>query len=101
MSARYRKSAEFSAVTYPELIMTRNITILGAFVACTFAAPAMAQESFSMGLWGDMPYAKSGDAPHIPALLADINASNIEFRCMTATSRMVHPNVSTRSTPTR
>ena len=32
-----------------------------------------------MGLWGDMPYAKSGDAPHIPALIADINASDIAF----------------------
>ncbi len=34
---------------------------------------------FSFGLWGDMPYAKSGDQPKIPALIADINAARIAF----------------------
>jgi hypothetical protein len=37
------------------------------------------QASYSVGLWGDMPYAKAKDEPHIPALIADINASDIEF----------------------
>jgi hypothetical protein len=42
--------------------------------------PATAENKpFSIGLWGDMPYIKSGDAPKIPALIADINASDIEF----------------------
>lgn len=41
--------------------------------------PAFAQNTFSIGLWGDMPYAKADDAPHIPALIADMNASDIAF----------------------
>src|SRR5207302_904406 len=35
------------------------------------AGPA---ERFTFGLWGDMPYAKNGDGPKIPALIADMNA---------------------------
>jgi hypothetical protein len=46
--------------------------------ALSFAASAQA-ETFSMGLWGDMPYAKANDAPHIPALIEDMNASDIAF----------------------
>src|SRR3954462_1533692 len=34
---------------------------------------------FSFGLWGDMPYAKAGDQPKIPALIADINKADIAF----------------------
>ena len=34
---------------------------------------------FSFGLWGDMPYAKAGDGPKMPALLASLNASDIAF----------------------
>ena len=34
---------------------------------------------FSFGLWGDMPYAKNGDQPKIPALLADINSHKLAF----------------------
>lgn len=34
---------------------------------------------YSVGLWGDMPYAKTDDAPHIPALIDDMNASDIAF----------------------
>jgi hypothetical protein len=36
-------------------------------------------EEFSFALWGDMPYAKNGDAPKIQALIDDINASNVKF----------------------
>ena len=36
-------------------------------------------ETYSFGLWGDMPYAKADDQPRIPALIADINASDIAF----------------------
>ena len=43
------------------------------------AAPAMADETYSFGLWGDMPYAKADDAPAIPALIEDMNASDIAF----------------------
>ncbi|GAB4216945.1 MAG: hypothetical protein Fur007_18020 [Rhodoferax sp.] len=34
---------------------------------------------YSFGLWGDMPYAKAGDAPKLPAVLASLNASDIAF----------------------
>lgn len=36
-------------------------------------------EKFSFALWGDMPYAKNGDAPKIQALIDDINASKVVF----------------------
>jgi len=49
-----------------------------AILVLTLAGTAQA-ETFRFGLWGDMPYAKAGDAPKIPALLARINAANIEF----------------------
>lgn len=57
---------------------------LAAATAILFAGvlhglPAQAQEGFSFGLWGDMPYAKNGDTPKIPALIADMNASDIAF----------------------
>ena len=42
-------------------------------------ATVASAEPFSMGLWGDMPYAKANDAPAIPALIADMNASDIAF----------------------
>ncbi len=34
---------------------------------------------FSFGLWGDMPYAKNGDDPKIPALVASMNAAHLAF----------------------
>lgn len=34
---------------------------------------------FSFALWGDMPYAKNGDTPKIPALIADINKADVKF----------------------
>jgi hypothetical protein len=55
---------------------------IGVAAACiTVGATGALAESkpFSIGLWGDMPYAKSADAPKIPALIGDINASDIEF----------------------
>ena len=52
-----------------------GIVLLGASAAWTGAAA----ETFSFGLWGDMPYEKANDAPKIPALIASINASNIAF----------------------
>lgn len=36
-------------------------------------------QTFSFGLWGDMPYQKSGDGPKIPALLNSLNQSDIAF----------------------
>jgi hypothetical protein len=34
---------------------------------------------FSFGLWGDMPYARSGDGPKIAALVADMNNDHLAF----------------------
>ena len=55
-----------------------NIRFLaGALLALSMTA-AHAQ-TFSFGLWGDMPYAKAGDEPKIPALIKSINQSDIAF----------------------
>lgn len=51
--------------------------LAGALLTLTVAC-AQAQ-SFSFGLWGDMPYKKAGDDPKIPALLKSINQSDIAF----------------------
>jgi hypothetical protein len=36
-------------------------------------------QPYSVALWGDMPYAKAGDGPKMPALLASINAADVAF----------------------
>ncbi|MGV8951091.1 MAG: hypothetical protein ACOH2M_08300 [Cypionkella sp.] len=59
--------------------MSRTLLSLTVCAAALTAALPAAAERFSMGLWGDMPYAKADDAPHIPALIADMNAANIAF----------------------
>ncbi|CAN7350410.1 hypothetical protein [Polaromonas sp. LjRoot131] len=51
--------------------------LAGALLVLSMAS-AQAQ-SFSFGLWGDMPYQKAGDDPKIPALLKSINKSDIAF----------------------
>ena len=51
--------------------------LAGALLALSVVS-AQAQ-SFSFGLWGDMPYQKAGDDPKIPALLKSINKSDIAF----------------------
>lgn len=59
----------------------RALAVAGA-AGLLFAASGWATaraETFSFGLWGDMPYEKANDALKIPALLASINASDIAF----------------------
>jgi hypothetical protein len=59
----------------------RGIAV-AALVSVTFVAagPAHAEvKRFTFGLWGDVPYAKSNDQPKIPALITDMNASDIDF----------------------
>ena len=51
--------------------------LAGALLAISLSC-AQAQ-TFSFGLWGDMPYQKAGDEPKIPALLKSINQSDIAF----------------------
>ena len=41
--------------------------------------PARANVTFSFGLWGDLPYARSGDEPKIRPLIDDMNAADIAF----------------------
>lgn len=49
-------------------------------IAVGFAQTTAAQtESFTFGLWGDLPYAKANDATKMAALVTDINAANLAF----------------------
>lgn len=45
----------------------------------TLAAFSAKAETFTFGLWGDMPYAKAGDEKYMPALVKSVNASDIAF----------------------
>ncbi len=45
----------------------------------TFGLASAQAQTFSFGLWGDMPYQRNGDDPKIPALIRSINQSNIAF----------------------
>lgn len=59
--------------------MTR-IPLSAALAGALAALPlAVSAEPFTIGLWGDMPYAKANDAPAIPALIDSMNASDIAF----------------------
>ena len=51
--------------------------LAGALLALSLGC-AQAQ-TFSFGLWGDMPYQKAGDELRVPALLKSINQSDIAF----------------------
>jgi len=51
--------------------------LAGALLA--FSITCVHAQTFSFGLWGDMPYQKAGDGPKIPALVKSINHSNIAF----------------------
>ncbi|WP_460530380.1 hypothetical protein [Chitinimonas naiadis] len=52
---------------------------LRPFIATLLLAAAAQAETFSFGLWGDMPYAKSGDEPRMQALVDSMNRSDIAF----------------------
>lgn len=62
-------------------IMTMTFRLLGACAALALSLQVAqaADQPFSFALWGDMPYAKANDAPKLPALIADMNASDIAF----------------------
>jgi hypothetical protein len=60
--------------------MIARLCAAALFLALGGATAAVAQDrAFTVGLWGDMPYAKAKDGPKIPALIADMNASDIAF----------------------
>lgn len=50
-------------------------------VVAVFAliSTSLQAKEFTFGLWGDMPYARNGDAPKMQAVLDSINASDIQF----------------------
>ncbi len=46
----------------------------------SYVAPSPGEDrGYDIGLWGDLPYAKAGDAARLPALLADLNANRLAF----------------------
>lgn len=64
--------------TSATLLALPLILCLGA-CASTSATSAASPDSFSFGLWGDMPYKKAGDDPKLPAVLQSINRADIAF----------------------
>ena len=57
-----------------------SITLALSLISCATSGPAgSAPQSYSFGLWGDMPYKKAGDDSKLPAVLKSINSSNIAF----------------------
>ncbi len=54
------------------------LAIVASLTACA-TAPGTPNNSYSFGLWGDMPYKKAGDDSKLPAVLTSINASDIAF----------------------
>ena len=54
------------------------LAIAASLTACA-TAPGTPNNSYSFGLWGDMPYKKAGDELKLPAVLKSINASDIAF----------------------
>ncbi len=60
------------------LVRLAASALLGlGLVSC--ATTTVSTQSFSFGLWGDMPYKKAGDDPKLPAVLRSINQSDIAF----------------------
>ncbi|MDH4449670.1 MAG: hypothetical protein QE265_03660 [Rhodoferax sp.] len=59
----------------------RLLCVLAVAVSLTACAtaPGASNNSYSFGVWGDMPYKKAGDDSKLPAVLASINASDIAF----------------------
>jgi hypothetical protein len=64
--------------TSATLLALPLILCLGA-CASTSATSAASPDSFSFGLWGDMPYKKAGDDSKLPAVLQSINRADIAF----------------------
>lgn len=58
--------------------LSRFAAVAGLTASAALTSPVAAQ-TFTFGLWGDMPYAKAGDGPKIAPLISDINASDIAF----------------------
>ncbi len=60
------------------LRLAATVIVALGLAACASTAPAPRQ-TYSFGLWGDMPYKKAGDDPKLPAVLQSINQSDVSF----------------------
>ncbi len=56
-----------------------SCTSMGVSSSSSAALNTSANQAYSFGLWGDMPYSKAGDKPKLPAVLESINQSDIAF----------------------
>jgi hypothetical protein len=57
-----------------------SCTSIGVSASSSVALNTSANQVYSFGLWGDMPYARNGDTPQrMAALLQNINQSDIAF----------------------
>ena len=54
-------------------------SVASVLLLVTGMLPASASPTFSFGLWGDLPYARSNDAPKVQPLIDDMNAADIAF----------------------
>lgn len=66
------------------MLLRSVASVLTAFslMACAVPTPSAgpsAGQSFSFGVWGDMPYKKAGDDAKLSAVLQSINQSDIAF----------------------
>ena len=52
---------------------------MSLLVAFSLSSASAFSNSFSFGLWGDMPYVKAGDSTKLPAVLKSINSEKIDF----------------------
>ena len=60
------------------LRLVSALALAASLTACA-TAPGTPTNSYTFGLWGDMPYKKAGDDAKLPAVLNSINASDIAF----------------------
>ncbi|HYW57578.1 MAG TPA: hypothetical protein VE934_11495 [Polaromonas sp.] len=58
-------------------------TRLLAGVLLVLSVTCAQAQTFSFGLWGDMPYKRNGDEAKLPALVKSINRSNVVFSIFT------------------
>lgn len=78
------------------------LVILGCLVGCATGSNSIQQsESFSFGLWGDMPYKKNGDDRRLPDVLQASTSRTSLFPFLTGTSKMEAPSAPTTCTPMR
>ncbi|MDP1611271.1 MAG: hypothetical protein Q8M11_09445 [Sulfuritalea sp.] len=61
------------------MFLKSSAAVLVALSLASCASTNPGAQTYSFGLWGDMPYKKAGDGPRLPAVLESINQSDIVF----------------------